>query len=178
MILPICFYGDPVLRKRAEPVVEITEEIRQLVADMIETVYAKDALGLAAPQVGKSLRIFVLREYVRLEGEEEKYTLSDMKVYINPKLSSPSQKKVVDVEGCLSIPGITLEVERPESITVTAMDLEGNTFTEELHGYNARIRMHENDHINGVLFIDRVDPKERLKIDPELNKIKKENVIS
>ncbi len=174
MILPIRYYGDPVLRKRCEPILEITDEIRQLVADMIETMNAHNGLGLAAPQVGHLVRLFVLREYLTEEdGDEEELRLSEPKVYINPKITNPSDELISDVEGCLSIPEIKYPVFRPLKITVTATDLEGKEFTEELEDYNARIRMHENDHINGVLFIDRLEPDFKKKIDPILVAIKK-----
>ncbi len=171
MQLKIYRYGHPVLRKRCEPVVEITDEIRQLVADMIETMDQNEGIGLAAPQVGHPIRLFVLRNYIY--ADEGKWTLSEPKVYINPKLTSPGTEMLSDTEGCLSLPGLRLEVDRPDRITVEAMDLEGKTFVEELEGYTARIRMHENDHINGVLFIDRVDLHTRKQIDPLLKQIKK-----
>jgi peptide deformylase len=171
VLLKIYYYGHPVLRKRCEPVHEITEEIRTLVRDMIETMDKNDGIGLAAPQVGHSLRIFVLRNYVLLENGQ--WTLSEPKVYINPKLSNPGKQVVSDTEGCLSFPGLRFSVDRPDKITVEAMDLEGKTFVEEIEGYNARVRMHENDHINGVLYIDRIDANERAKVEPSLKEIKK-----
>ena len=171
MLLKIHYYGAPVLRKRCEPVQEVTEEIRQLAKDMIETMDKGNGCGLAAPQVGHSLRLFVLRDYII--HEDGKWTLSEPKVYINPKLSHPGEYLLSDVEGCLSLPGLRLDVDRPDRITVEALDLDGNLFTEEAEGYNARIRMHENDHINGVLFIDRIDEKTRHKIDPQLREMKK-----
>ncbi len=171
MLLKIHYYGDPVLRKHCEPIREITDEIRQLAKDMIETMDKNDGIGLAAPQVGHPIRLFVLRNYVLTE--EGHWTLSEPKVYINPKLLNPSEDLVSDTEGCLSFPGLRFHVVRPNKITVEAMDLEGKTFVEELEGYNARVRMHENDHINGVLYIDRIDPNQRKKLDPILKEIKK-----
>lgn len=170
MQLPIYYYGHPILRKRCEPITEITDEIRKLVADMIETMDANNGIGLAAPQVGHSVRLFVLRNYVF--PEDGQWTMSEPKVYINPKLSGPGESRLLDTEGCISFPGIRLEVARPDRITIEAMDLDGNIFVEELEGYNARVRMHENDHINGVLFIDRVDVNARNKIEPFLREIK------
>lgn len=171
MLLKIYYYGHPILRKRCEPVKEITDEIRKLAQDMIETMDKNDGAGLAAPQVGHSIRMFVLRNYTFTEDGH--WTLSEPKVYINPKLSSPSEHLISDTEGCLSLPGLRLHVSRPDKITIEAMDLDGKTFVEELEGYNARVRMHENDHINGVLFIDRIDANARNKIDPLLRQIKK-----
>ena len=171
MLLKIYYYGHPILRKRCEPVKEITDEIRKLAQDMIETMDKNDGIGLAAPQVGHSIRMFVLRNYI--PSEDGHWTLSEPKVYINPKLSNPSECFISDTEGCISLPGLRLHVSRPDKITIEAMDLEGKTFIEELEGYNARVRMHENDHINGVLFIDRIDVNTRNKIDPTLKEIKK-----
>jgi peptide deformylase len=171
MLLKIYYYGHPILRKRCEPVKEITDEIRKLAHDMIETMDKNDGVGLAAPQVGHSIRMFVLRNYIFTE--EGHWTLSEPKVYINPKLSHPSEYFTSDTEGCLSLPGIRLHVSRPDKIVIEAMDLDGKTFKEELDGYNARVRMHENDHINGVLFIDRIEVHERKKVDPLLKEIKK-----
>lgn len=171
MKLSIVKYGDPILRKRCQPVAAITEEIRQLVQAMIASMDASHGCGLAAPQVGYSLRLFVLRDYVVQDDGE--WVLAEPKVFINPTLSQPGNEIITDYEGCLSIPGIRLEVDRPNQITVEATDLEGNAFTEVVEGYNARIRMHENDHINGVLFIDRISVHDRKKIEPQLREIKK-----
>ncbi len=172
MLLKIYYYGHPILRKRCEPIQEITDEIRKLAHDMIETMDKNDGVGLAAPQVGHSVRLFVLRDYIITE--EGHWTLSEKpKVFINPKLINPSEHMISDTEGCLSIPSLRLPVDRPDKVTIEAMDLDGNTFVEELEGYNARVRMHENDHINGVLFIDRIDTALRSEIDPMLKEIKK-----
>lgn len=171
MKLEVLCYGHPVLRQKCQPVDQITDDIKALVADMIETMDACDGVGIAAPQVGRPIRLFVLRNYIEKENGE--VTLSDPIVYINPKLLSPSEELVEDVEGCLSLPGLRLNVKRPYSIEVEATDLDGNIFSEQLEGYNARVRMHENDHINGVLFIDRIDPAIKKKIEPKLKEMKK-----
>lgn len=130
--LPLRFYGDPILRTRCDAVETITEEIKQLVRDMIETMDIDRGCGLAAPQIGHSLRIFVLRDYV--ETPQGDVTLSDPKVYINPKLSNPSVKKVSDTEGCLSIPGIRAELERPLKIRIEAIDIEGALLQKKSKG--------------------------------------------
>lgn len=171
MPLKLYYYDHPVLRKRCEPIKKITPEIRQLARDMIEMMDRCNGAGLAAPQVGHSVRLFVLREYI--ETEDEKWILSSTpKVYINPKFSSPEGGLIEDSEGCLSFPGLRIDVSRPDKITVEATDLDGNLFVEHLEGYNARLRMHENDHINGVLFIDRLKSKERKEIELILRSIK------
>jgi len=173
MKLKIHTYGHPVLRKHCSPIDSITDEIRNLAYDMIELMDQSDGIGLAAPQVGHPIRLFVCRNYIF--GEDGKWTLSAPKVYINPKLSAPGERLLADTEGCLSLPKLRLEIERPDTICIEALDLQGNTFREEHEGYNARVRMHENDHINGVLFIDRVDADTRKKIDPLLRAMKKTN---
>lgn len=170
MQLKIYHYDHPILRTPCQPIEIITEEIRQLAHDMIETMYAADGVGLAAPQVGYAVRLFVLREY--RENEEGHWFLSEPFVYINPVLTDYGKNKLTDTEGCLSIPGLRLPVARPDHITISAMNLEGKLFTETVEGYNARIRMHENDHLNGVLFIDRLSKKERQEIEPFLKKLK------
>ncbi len=171
MLLKLYYYDHPVLRKRCAPIEKITPEIRQIAMDMIETMDHANGAGLAAPQVGHSLRMFVLRHY--FFDENGKWTLSEPKVYINPKLTNPTGDFIEDDEGCLSFPGIRVDVVRPDEITVEATNLDGELFVEHLEGYNARLRMHENDHINGVLFIDRLTPAERNRIEPILRSIKK-----
>lgn len=171
MILRVAYYGDPVLRKKTEPVKEINEEIHQLATDMIETMYAKDGIGLAAPQVYKSLAMFVIcvptyiDEKTMIPGVEH--------VFINPKILSYSEEKMTLGEGCLSIPNLYGHVTRPIKIVIEAMGLDGKTFTQEFINYEARCIMHENDHINGKLFIDRLDSKERQELEPKLREIKK-----
>ena len=172
MIKDLLYYGNPGLRKKCAEVIEITDEIRQIAQDLIETVLEKDGAGLAAPQIGYFVRMFVSR-YDNGTDSEGGPILCPPKIYINPVLSKPSERIDTHGEGCLSIPGVYEEVTRPWEIHVEAMDLEGNTFTEVTTGWRARNVMHENDHINGVLFIDRIDPKKRKKIDPVLRSIKK-----
>ncbi len=171
MILPLSYYGSAVLRKKAKPVEKVTDELKKLCEDMVETMDQNHGIGIAAPQVGVSLRLFVLRNYVILEDGEMQ--LTHPQVYINPKITIHGEDSEVDVEGCLSIPGIREDVERPLKLTVEATDLTGGVFVEEVEGYKARVILHENDHINGVLFIDRIDPKIRKQLDPELRAIKK-----
>jgi len=171
MQLPLIYYGNPILRQKCAPVTEITDDIKTLVADMIDTMKAYDGVGLAAPQVGRLIRLFIACPYI--EEPDGSMTLGDPIVYINPKVHSPSDEEIEDVEGCLSIPGLRLDVYRPEMISIEAMDLNGNIFHEKLEGYNARTRMHENDHINGVLYIDRVSLAVKKKIEPTLKEIKK-----
>lgn len=174
MELPLIYYGNPILRKKGLRVTEITDEIRQLVADMIDTMRATNGIGLAAPQVNRSLAIFVTEVPVRVEDQpEEKWLPGEVRVFINPKLIDHSEQQWMRGEGCLSIPHVYGPVIRPVTVTVRAMDLDGNEFQEEFSWLDARAIMHENDHINGILFIDRIHGKERKALDPLLNAVKK-----
>lgn len=169
MILPLVYYDNHILRMRSEKVKEVTPEIKQFIYDMIETMDAMNGVGLAAVQVGKHLRILVIRP---IEKDQKDAVLGEPLVFINPKLTNPSEKTEILPEGCLSIPGIHLEVERPYSIQVEALDINGHPFEKTLVGYIARQLMHENDHLNGVLFIDRLTAKKRKEIEPNLKAIK------
>jgi len=172
MRLPLVFYGDPRLRKKSQPVTKITDELLKLADDMLDTMDINHGVGLAAPQIGQTIRFFILRNHiVTPEGHIQ---LTDPQAYINPKITILSSEEMqTDIEGCLSIPGIHEEVERPLKIRVEAMGLNGEIFVEEIEGYKARVVMHENDHINGVLFIDRISADKRKKLEPILREIKK-----
>lgn len=172
MILKLAYYGDPVLRKKCEPIKEVTDEIRQLVSDMVETMEANNGIGLAAPQVHRSLRLFITR--VPTEDEEGKEVQGELLVFINPEIIEVSEEISEMSEGCLSIPKLHGNVGRPYKTIVRAMDLEGNLFTQEFVDLNSHCVLHENDHINGVLFIDRVHGKERKELEPKLRVVKKE----
>ncbi len=169
MKLPLAYYGDPVLRKKGALVESITPELKQLIADMIETMVAAEGVGLAAPQVHHSLAVFV----ACFIGEKEEIDPKRTRVFINPKVLAYSNKEESDSEACLSIPKLYRTVKRPLSIQLTALDLEGSSFTEEFHGYDARIIHHELDHLHGVLFIDRLPVRERKALEPRLQAIKK-----
>lgn len=171
MILDLKYYGDKVLRVKCAPVEKITDEIKQLIADMIETLDFKKGIGIAASQVGKTVRIFMVRPYEVKENGE--YSLGDVEVYINPKLTKPTEETEVCSEGCMSFPNLYVDVERPLGVTVEALNEKGEKFTKTFKGFHARQIMHENDHINGVLFIDRLSYRERKKVDPIIQKIKK-----
>jgi len=171
MPLPLVYYDNPILRKKAAPISEITEETRQLAQDLIETMLHHNGVGLAAPQVGVKQRIFVIRD--ELVSEDGNFRLADPEVLINPVVSNPSKETEVMAEGCLSIPGIHAEVIRPARITVRYQTLDGQMREEEASHFRARVIMHENDHLNGVLFIDRLSQKLRKKLDSRLQEIKK-----
>ncbi len=149
-VLPIVCYGNKTLREACEPIDEITDEIRALAADMSETMAAFEGLGLAAPQVGKNLRLVLVN--ARLFSENP---TGAAVVLINPELTLTG-KRFVDREGCLSLPEIFARVPRSDAVTLRARGLDGEAVEGEFHGLAARALQHELDHLDGVLFIDRV----------------------
>lgn len=166
------FYGDPILRQKAKEITEITDDVRGIVADMLDTMkLGKPGWGLAAPQIGHSLRIFISCAPDSRDDVVDHY--GPFQVYINPKLTDPSEEMSIHPEGCFSIPKVYPDVVRPMGITVEAMDIDGKQFKKELWGWQARVIMHENDHLNGVLNIDRISPRERKQFEPLLREIKK-----
>lgn len=170
MLLKIALYGNPILRKKAEPVTEITDELRKFVQDLFETMDVGNGIGLAAPQVSESIRIFVTQ--VPILQEDDTWAPGTQRVFINPKIISVSEETEVHGEGCLSIPEVYGDVERPIEVTVEAMNIDGEIIQATYIGLEARCILHENDHINGKLFIDRMDKAERQKIEQKLREIK------
>lgn len=151
--------GDEVLRIKAEPVAEVTDEIRELIREMFVTMKVEDGIGLAAPQIGKSIRLFV----VQADDEVER-------AFINPQIIETSLETESYEEGCLSIPKQYEDVIRPSRVTVQALNERGRRFTLEADGLLARVIQHEYDHLDGVLFIDRIDPDKKEKIEKKLLK--------
>src|SRR5262245_24497330 len=147
-IREILEYPDPRLREVAKPVQEVTPEIKKLCEDMAETMYAAPGVGLAAPQIGVSLRIFV----IDIAGEDEP---SDLRVFINPEIFDTQGTQTWN-EGCLSFPGVSEEIKRAEQVRVRALDASGKRFELEATGLLAVAIQHETDHLNGVLMIDKV----------------------
>ena len=147
--------GDPVLRKPAQAVDGLSDEIRKLVEDMFETMYHAEGVGLAAPQVGISERVIVVD--VRDADEDGIGALA----LINPRVLEVSRAKDKAPEGCLSIPGMEEVVERPSEVTVEGLNQDGETVTLEVTGLLSRAVQHEIDHLDGILFIDRVSPLKR-----------------
>ncbi|MDD3655158.1 MAG: peptide deformylase [Atribacterota bacterium] len=158
-ILKLQKYGSPILREKALPVNKVDEEIRELVQNMIETMYAEGGVGLAAPQVGVSKRIIVL-------DTEEKGVI----VLINPVLIK-REGESKEEEGCLSVPGIYSTVRRSSIITVEAMDLNEKKIQITQEGFLAIVLQHEIDHLDGYLFIDRLSPAKRLMLKEQLKNI-------
>ena len=157
-ILEIKEYGEPVLREKALPVKEVNPEILNLIKDMAETMYTDSGVGLAAPQVGVSKRIIII------DGEED-----GLIVLINPMIVK-SEGEVVAEEGCLSVPGIYSQVKRASKVTVKALNENGDPIEITKEALTARALQHEIDHLDGILFIDRIGRMERQIL---LNKLKK-----
>lgn len=170
-ILPIVEVPDPRLRLVCAPVESIDDEVRQLVADMTDTMYAAHGIGLAAIQVGVARRVVVIDLQERESEDEEKpEAVRDPRAYINPELVSVSDETSRYSEGCLSIPEQYAEVERPARCRVAWLDLDGARHEEDMDGLMATCMQHEIDHLNGVLFIDHIT---RLKRDMLLKKLAK-----
>lgn len=161
-VRPILVYPDRRLRVVAEPVEEVTDEIKALVDDMAETMYAAPGVGLAAPQVGVSKRVFVVD--VAPEGGPPQ-----LMTFINPRFLSRSGE-IVWEEGCLSFPSIHVDVDRADHVVVAALDREGKPFEVEAEGLFAVALQHENDHLDGVLLVDHVSYFRRRQIERELKR--------
>jgi len=145
-MLKIAKYPDAILRKTAKPVSQFNDDLKKLADDMAKVMYQDDGVGLAAPQVSISQRIFVVGL------GDGKY-----KVYINPEITFYSKDKAVNEEGCLSFPDIFGDVTRPKKVHIKYQDLDGKKYKEKLKGFEAIVVQHEFDHLNGVLFIDRAE---------------------
>jgi len=178
MILPIVAYGDPVLKKAAEEIDKDYPELEQLIANMFETMYEASGVGLAAPQIGRSIRLFIVDGSPFAEkddDEEEDPRAVDMegfkKVFINPVIEEESGKEWGFAEGCLSIPKIREEVFRKEIIHISYYDENWNFHEDTFDGYKARIIQHEYDHIEGVLFTDHLSVLKKRLLTKRLSNI-------
>ncbi len=163
----IIIYGHPTLRRRAKPVENFGEELKRLASEMFEAMFAAEGVGLAAPQVNVSLQLFVMQ----IPRENEDPLRMEM---ANPRIVE-SRGSFEYEEGCLSVPDIRDMVVRPDWIRVEYQDLEGNHLTFESDGLPARVIQHELDHINGVLFVDRLTPARRARWDGTLKKLAKDS---
>lgn len=174
MILPIFAYGQPVLKKKATPIDKDYEGLSDLIQDMWDTMYHAEGVGLAAPQIGQSIRLFIVdTQQVMEEGEEEK---GIKKAFINAEIVEEDGNLWTYEEGCLSIPNIRGDVERLETLTINYMDEEFNEHTDTFTGISARVVQHEYDHIEGKLFTEKLKPLKRKLIKRKLEAIRKGNV--
>jgi len=169
-LLPIRIYGDEILRKVAREVQIIDNDIKAFIKDLTHTMYERDGVGLAANQVGKDIRIFVVDTQWSQEGASRV-----PKVMINPSITSRSGEEENE-EGCISLPGIYAKVRRAGSITISYTDPEGNQHTEEAEGFKAVAIQHEYDHLNGVLFVDHLGTLAKLKIKRKLKDLEKTTI--
>lgn len=174
MILPIVAYGDPVLRKKAQSIDKNYNRLNEIIADMFETMYNAAGVGLAAPQVGLSIRLFVIDA---APFAEDDHSLSTFKrVFINAEMIEQQGEPWKFNEGCLSIPGIREDIERNPKLTLKYYDENFKEHTESFEGLKARIIQHEYDHIDGVLFTDKVSGLKKRLLQGKLNDISKGKV--
>lgn len=178
MILDIVQYGDPVLRERCGKVEQVDDELRKLVEDMVETMYDAQGVGLAAPQVGVAISLAVVDvshdpeciTFLKVNGEDAELGSIMPLVFINPELEFGKDREK-DTEGCLSISEIRADVRRPATVKASLPQLDGSVLEIETDGLLARAIQHETDHLNGVLFIDRVSPAAKLSVKRKLKRL-------
>lgn len=171
-VLPIVVWPDARLRQESRPVVEVTDEVRTLYRNLVDTMYALNGLGIAALQVGDPSRMFIVESV--LAGRDAK---DDPVAFINPEVLWASDETEKAEEGCLSFPGVYVPVERPLRARVRAMGLDGKTFEVEAEGLFARCLLHENDHLTGKLLVDFVGPLKRQMIKRKLTKRTTETTV-
>jgi peptide deformylase len=159
MILKILTYPNPILRKKSEEIKEITPEIKKLGFDMVDTMIKNKGIGLAAPQVGELKRIITV------------YTRKGPRIFINPRILSSSKEVDIAEEGCLCLPGIFTDVERPKGVEFEALDEEGRKVLINDEEFLARILQHEVDHLEGIIFIDKIGFWERMKLGRKIKEI-------
>jgi peptide deformylase len=160
MLRHILHYPDPRLRRKAEPVTEVTDDVRALIADMAETMYEASGVGLAAIQVGVAQRVVVI---------DVSETRDQLRVFVNPEIVAADGKQVLE-EGCLSVPGVFEPVARAEHVRVQALDRDGNAFELEAHGFLATCIQHEIDHLDGRVFVDHLSRLKQQRIRKKLAK--------
>ena len=171
MILPIYAYGQAVLRKKALAIDRDFPGLETLIADMYETMYSAKGVGLAAPQIGRDIRLFVI-DTLQLKKQEDGHT-GVKRAFINAEMLDESGNPWMYEEGCLSIPDIHVEIERLPVVHLRYFDETWTEHTETFEGINARVIQHEYDHIEGILFIDRMKPLKRRMINRKLEKIRR-----
>lgn len=174
MILPIVLYGSPILRKKSEKIDKDYLGLDVFIKDLFETMYKSDGIGLAAPQVNKSIRVFVVDTSPLKEDDP---SLADFKkVFINPVITSKEGDKLTYNEGCLSIPSIKEDIVRPSIVKIDYYDEDFNFHSETFGGVRARVIQHEYDHLEGILFTDLLSPLKRKLLSAKLNSISKGKV--
>lgn len=175
MIYPVYVYGTSVLRKKAEEVPRDMEGLNELIENMYETMYHAEGVGLAAPQVGKSLRLFII-DATNVEEDDEEFVSDFKKVFINPEIINEEGQEWAFNEGCLSLPLIREDVMRKPKIRIQYYDENMDFFDEEYDGIRARIIQHEYDHLNGILFVDKLNPLKKKLLGGRLKAISRGRV--
>ncbi len=177
MVYPIIVYGDPILRKRAKDLAKGSDELPTLIQDMFDTMYAAHGIGLAAPQIGKGIRLFVVDGTTLDEEDKEDEDMTGFKkIFINPEILDEQGNKWAFEEGCLSIPNIREDVLRQEKVRIRYFDENWIKQEEEYTGIKARIIQHEYDHLDGKLFIDYLSPLKKRMLKGRLTDISKGDV--
>ena len=174
MIYPIVLYGHPVLRKKAKEIDPENFEIEPLISDMFETMYKANGIGLAAPQIGISQRLYIIDATPLVEEFPELENFK--KIFINPEIIERSESLVASQEGCLSIPNINEEVKRHDYLKMRYLDENFEERIEEFSGYQAIVVQHEYDHLDGILFTDKIAPLKKRLIKSKLTSISKGKV--
>jgi peptide deformylase len=176
MIYPITVYGDPVLRKVTTNIEKNYEGLEKLADDMFETMHNAEGVGLAAPQVGLTSRIFVVD--LSPLGDDEPLLKDFRKAFVNPYIIEKSGDKVLMDEGCLSIPGLREDVLRYSTIRIKYYDVDWNEYDEVYTGFTARVLQHEYDHLDGIMFVDYCSPLKKRLLKGKLSDISKGNVTT
>jgi len=173
MILPILSYGNSILKKKCVDIDSSYPNLNELISDMWDTMYNAEGVGLAAPQIGRQIKLFIIDASPFFEEKEvTDYELKNLKrVFINPTVTFLNDKKCSFNEGCLSIPDIREDIERFDSIKIDFFDEEFNSHSLDFNGILSRVILHEYDHIQGVLFTDKISKFKRTLIQKKLNKI-------
>ncbi|HEX7583912.1 MAG TPA: peptide deformylase [Prolixibacteraceae bacterium] len=173
MIYPVTVFGDPILRKKTEPITKDFQDLKGFIQNMFDTMYNSDGVGLAAPQVGQAIRIFILDSTSNEDDEPD----GIKKAFINPQILEKYGDAWVMNEGCLSLPEIREDVLRPESIRIKYLDEDFNEHEEVFSGFNSRVIQHEYDHLDGILFVDYLNPLRKRILKTKLTAISKGKVI-
>ena len=176
MILPIVAYGDPVLRKETEEIDQNYPDLKLLISDMFETMYKAQGVGLAAPQIGLPIRLFIIDAAPFNEEDEHPELANFKRVFINPIIIEETGKEWKFEEGCLSIPGIREDVSRLPKVVIEYYNEKFELVEEKLDGLSARVIQHEYDHIEKILFTDKINPLKKRLLKGKLNDIAKGNV--
>lgn len=174
-ILPIVTYDEDVLRTKTEPVSKDSNQLQELIDDMFDTMYNADGVGLAAPQVGELVRVFVVDADAMVDESDQEAPKYGPLAMINPEIVERGEHQVEMEEGCLSIPGVTASVKRPDEITVNYLDRDFNKQQLQVDGWLSRVIQHEKDHLDGILFLDHLSMFKRKLLSAKLSQIDKGN---